>query len=270
MAQERPLPGATESQEKHMSKQARTLSRELRQARVLAGQQARRRQRLVMSGGAIVILGLVVAIVVSLIAAAGRGGEPDAVAGPVVVPAGATAAGALQVGRADAPVRVEVYLDYMCPFCGRFERANGDELNRLLADGTARLELHVLSFLDDASSGTRYSTRAANAVASVADRAPDRLLAFHAALYADQPDEGSRGLTDDQIAELARRAGVPDNVVATFSERTFEPWIVRVTKAAFSGGVTGTPTVRINGKVFEGDLYTAGALTRAVLDARSR
>jgi protein-disulfide isomerase len=252
-----------------VSKQARTLSREVRQARALAEQRARRRRRLLVGGGAIVILGLVVAIAVSLISAAGDD-EPSPAAGPVVVPAGATADGGLTVGSADAPVLVEVFLDYMCPFCGRFERANGAELDRLLADGTARLELHLLSFLDEQSSGTRYSTRAANAVATVADRAPDRLLAFHAALYANQPEEGSRGLGDDRIADLARGAGVPDNVVSTFSERTFEPWIVRVTEAAFSSGITGTPTVRINGKPFEGDLYTAGPLTAAVREASDR
>jgi len=188
----------------------------------------------------------------------------------LVVPAGATAAGALPLGAAGAPVRLEVFLDYMCPFCGRFDRANSAEMERLVADGTVRLELHVLSFLDKASAGSRYSTRAANAVVTVFDRAPDRVLAFNRALFAGQPAEGSEGLTDDQIADLAADAGVPADVVALFGRQTFQPWIAKSTDAAFAGGITGTPTVRINGTRFDGDLYTAGALTAAIDAAKGR
>ena len=111
----------------------------------------------------------------------------------LVVPTTATANGAISVGKANAPVKLEVYLDYMCPFCGRFERANGGELDRLVADGTVQLHLYPLSFLDRLSNGTRYSTRAANAIVTVADRAPDKVLAFNSALFADQPAEGSSG-----------------------------------------------------------------------------
>lgn len=76
------------------------------------------------------------------------------------------------MGKADAPVTVEIYFDYMCPACGAFEAANGDELDRLLEAGVVRVELRPLSFLDDQSNGTAYSTRAANAIATVADAAP--------------------------------------------------------------------------------------------------
>jgi protein-disulfide isomerase len=253
-----------------MGKQARQLSREVRLARQAAQRRARRRNRLIAFAGGLVIVGLVVAIVVSLVNAAGRSDGVSEQSKPLVAPAAATSQGALLVGRASAPVRVEVFLDYMCPFCGRFERANTAEVERLVAAGTVRLELYPLSFLDRTSSGTRYSTRAANAIATVADRAPDKLLAFNAALFTHQPAEGSRGLSDDEIGGIARGAGVPGGVVTTFSEGTYEPWIAKHTEEAFSGGITGTPTVRINGKVYRGDLYTTGALTQAVTEAANQ
>ena len=214
-----------------MGKQARQQSRELRQAREAAQRRARKRNRLLAGGGGLVILGLVVAIVVSLVNAAGGTNVADPATKSLVVPAGATAQGALAVGRASAKVRLEVYLDYMCPYCGRFEHANNADLRRLIADGTVRLELYPLSFLDRASAGTLYSTRAANAVATVADRAPDTLLAFNTALYDHQPDEGSAGPSDDEIGDLARGAGVPEDVVVTFSEEIFEPWVAKSTEA---------------------------------------
>nr|BFE78104.1 hypothetical protein GCM10020093_007050 [Planobispora longispora] len=164
-------------------------------------------------------------------------------------------------------MKLEVYLDYMCPFCGRFERANSGELDRLVADGTVRLELYPLSFLDRMSNGTDYSTRAANAVATVADHAPGKLLAFNTALFAHQPAEGGDGLSDDEIAELARDAGVPQDVVNLFAGRVFQPWVEASTAAVFQTGIQGTPTVKINGEVFTGDLYTTGPLTAAVTAA---
>jgi protein-disulfide isomerase len=255
-----------------MGAQARTEARLRRQAKVLAEQRARRRNRLLGGAGGLVIVGLLVAIVVSLVNSAGQA-EPSAAAaskGPLVTPASAMPGGAIPIGAAAAPVRVEIYLDYMCPYCGRFERANGVELRRLVADGTVRVELHPLAFLDRASAGTRYSTRAANAVATVADRAPDRVLAFSEALYENQPAEGSAGLSNDEIALRAANAGVPGTVVGAFAVGTFEPWVATTTTAAFDGGVTGTPTVKINGAVFKGDLYTVGPLTQAIAAAKGQ
>jgi protein-disulfide isomerase len=256
-----------------VGKQTRNRARERRLAQAAAERRRRVRRRL-FAGAGVVILGLVVAIVVTAVRAAddsdGGPAGTAASAGPVVVPAAGTAAGAIVTGKADAPVTVAVYLDYLCPYCGRFEKANAAELDRLIAAGTMRLELHPLAFLDRLSAGTRYSTRSANAVATVADAAPDRVLAFNRALYERQPAEGGPGLTDDEIAAIAAGVGVDAAVTGRFRQGTFEPWVTAGTAAAVDAGVSGTPTVRINGKAFTGDLYTAGALTRAVEAAAGR
>lgn len=252
-----------------MSTQARSRSREIRKARAAAERRARKRNRILTAGGGLIIVGLLVAIVVSLVNAAGQNYSAGT-AKTLVAPTGTTTKGAIVVGNTAAPVRLEVYLDYMCPYCGRFERANSDELQRLVTEGTVKLEIYPLSFLDRASAGGRYSTRAANAIATVADRAPDRVLAFNKALFARQPEEGSRGLTDDEIATLASGAGVPQDVVSSFTEEIFQPWIAKFTDAALESEISGTPTVRLNGKVFTGDLYIAGPLTQAITAAKGK
>ncbi|GAA3210367.1 DsbA family protein [Nonomuraea helvata] len=251
-----------------MSIEARIKSRELRNARAVAERRRKKRTCLIAVGGGLIIVGLLVAIVISLISAAGNGSSPASQRGKA--PAIATVGGALGLGNAAAPVKLEVYLDYMCPYCGRFEQANSGALDRMAADGTVRLELHPLSFLDQASSGAKYSTRAANAVATVADRAPGKVLALSTALFTNQPEEGSRGLSDEEIATLARNAGVPADVVAAFAGRSFEPWVAASTEAVLDSGISRTPTVKINGKVFEGDLYTAGPLMAAVIAAKGQ
>ncbi|MDI6910612.1 DsbA family protein [Nocardioides sp.] len=251
-----------------MSKQGRIRTQQLREAQRIAQAQQARRRRLVTAVGAVVILGLVAAIVFAVVSTVtGDDDGPQAASGDVVAPANIDPSGSFAVGQDDAPVTVEIYYDYMCPACGAFEAANSGELDRLVADGTARIELRPISFLDEQSRGTRYSTRAANAFATVVHGAPEQAWAFHTALYENQPDEGTEGLSDDEIAAIARDAGVPDDVVERFGEGTYEPWTASVTQKAFDSGIQGTPTVVVDGEQFQGDVYTVGPLTEAIESA---
>ncbi|WP_433221546.1 DsbA family protein [Dactylosporangium sp. CS-047395] len=252
-----------------MGTQARTASRRTRDARAQALQRTHRRHRYAAIAGGVIIVALLATIGCVLVNATDDAPAAAPAPSSTAVPAGTTGTSAIVTGTASAPVTVTIFLDYLCPYCGRFERANSTELERLVAAGTVRLELHPLAFLDKASSGTRYSTRTANAVATVADQAPGTVLAFNTALFAQQPAEGSTGLTDQQIAAVAVGAGVPADVAATFTERRFEHWVGTSTGSAFNrDGITGTPTVKINGTVFDGDLYSSGPLTTAITAAK--
>ena len=64
-------------------------------------------------------------------------------------------------------------------------------------------------FLDTASMGSKYSTRAGNLLACVVDQQPDYAFALHNRLLsADvQPAEGTTGLSDEQLLEQAEAAG---------------------------------------------------------------
>lgn len=246
------------------------MSTPVRSRELEARRRDERRRRAVAWGGGLVVVALLAAIVVAVVAARG-GGEP----GPVVAvsgaePAHATADGAVPVGRDDAPVTVEVYFDYLCPFCGTFEQVNGTELDALVASGELRIELRPLSFLDRLSAGTAWSTRAANALATVADGSPERVGAFHRALFDAQPEEGTAGPDDEQLVALAVSAGVPPGVADRFDDDAFVGWVERSTDGALSSGVTSTPTVLVDGEVFRGDLLSSGPLTDAVRAAGVR
>jgi len=194
-----------------------------------------------------------------------RSGGPTAgVSDSLTAPAGATDSGAVVVGQASAPVTVSVYADFMCPWCGRFERANGDALASAVEAGTAKLEIHPMAFLDNLSSGTEYSSRAANAFVSLANDDPAVAFRFHRLLYANQPAENSTGLTDARLVELAQEAGATQAMTDRFAARTYAGWVERATQQAWDDGVTGTPTVKINGETFTGDLFTAGPLAAAI------
>ena len=98
---------------------------------------------------------------------------------PGRLPAGATQEGdGIMIG--DGPVRIDAFIDFLCPFCRRFELSSGPALAGLLASGQVSLVYHPMNFLDQAST-TRYSTRAAAASGCAADEG--RFLEYAHALF---------------------------------------------------------------------------------------
>jgi len=184
--------------------------------------------------------------------------DPTAVAeGTVAAPAGSDASGGIPIGangvvgedlNEDA-LRVDVYTDFMCPACLYFEGINLEDLVTLEADGTIQLYVHPVAILDGKSKGTRYSTRTASAAATVADAAPEYYMPFSIALWNNQPEENTEGLTDEEIAQLAIDAGVPQDVVGTFADGLYVDWVAFATDRASIDGLGGTPTVMVDGEI---------------------
>lgn len=168
------------------------------------------------------------------------------------------------VGQDGAPVTVSIFQDFICPYCGDFERTNRDDLEAMVEDGTAKIEFHLMNFLD--GNGRTFSTRAANALVEVARAEPENVMALNAAIYDNQPAEDGMGLTDAEIANLSRQAGVSNDVIATFAQLRHEDWVNSSNSAAFGLGVQSTPTVWIDGKQWQVS-FEAGALRAAVDEA---
>jgi len=227
-------------------------------------------------------------------------GNRSSLADVALRPAGSTLSGGIPVGAdgvagstatpaADAVV-VAVYSDYLCPICGVFEQTNGAALDQLRQSGEIVVEYHPVSILDRASGGTAYSTRSATAAVLVAAQAPEAFVEFHNALFTNQPAETSDTpyLTDAQLAEIARTAGVPEAVAATIEsgeylgtqadaagkplDQTYVPWVLAATEQASKDlGQLGTPTIVIDGKVLDTKQYNwqePGQLAQAIQDAK--
>jgi len=180
---------------------------------------------------------------------------------PGRVPAGATPEGdGIVIG--DGPVRVDAFIDFLCPYCRQFELSSGQALAGLVSAGLASIAYHPMNFLDQAST-TNYSTRAAAASGCAADQG--RFLDFAHALFARQPPEGGPGLSDAELASLGRSAGLADApFTGCLSEAPYLEWPAYVTARATAAGVTGTPTVLVAGAVVQADGPTiARAVERA-------
>lgn len=196
---------------------------------------------------------------------------PDLSESSASSPAGSNASGGIPVGSTgtvavdvpeDVPT-VAIYEDFMCPICGQFEEINAADLDELRESGDIAISYHPISILDRFSNGTQYSTRSANAAATVADQAPEHFHAFASALFANQPAENTEGLSDDDIANVAVSAGVPQDVADNIAAGTFRKWVVAATDQSSKDGVGGTPTVMVNGEVLDQNVvpyFQPGAL----------
>jgi len=157
--------------------------------------------------------------------------------------------GAISVG--DGADSLATYVDFMCPVCGQFEETYGPAIEGLVDDGTITLEIHPISILDRASQGTKFSTRSAAAMYCVAEANPDAALPFLQSMFANQPGEGSGGLTDEQMIAIAEGVGVTD-AADCITSGTYTKFVTSITpKTPVAPGASGigTPTVVVNGEV---------------------
>lgn len=236
-----------------------------RAAEAAARAAAERRRRAVVGGVVAAVVLLVVLVVVVVVQTRRTAPSADAAA-----PANTAADGqGFAVGREDAPVTLTVYADYQCPVCQRFEQANGDTLDQLVDDGQVRLEQRPIAILDRFST-TDYSTRALNAAAVVADQAGiDAFGRFSDLLFTHQPAEGSAGLSDEQLVEYAAQAGATGATVEQgITGLQYGDWVASVTEDASRDGITGTPTVLVDGEALDPGQLTPQGLTAAVAAAQ--
>lgn len=163
-----------------------------------------------------------------------------------------------------AVANIRVWVDYICPFCGDFERTNGEQIQKWVESGAATLEVHPIATQTSKSAGTKYSLRAANAAACVANYSPDDFFAFNSAMFVDQPEENTTALSDDEIKDRVKSAGVSrlSQINSCIDNDEFRQWVTGATDRAVTGPlpnteverVKGTPTVLVNGKQYAGSL----------------
>lgn len=267
--------------------EAREKARQIREQQKKLEKRNRRLVRGIVFFGSIALIGIVAIVITSTI-------RPPS-AGPlnmrsdgIVIGEGfiAVETGAIQPGQspiATIPdsssevISIQVYIDYFSPLGLSFEQANGEQIATWVDSGAATLEVHPLAILDRVSQGTKYSTRAANAAACVANFAPDQYYKFHTALLENQPKENSAGLTDKQLVQLTLDANVDNTtkIRGCIEQQTFRSWVADARDRALTGpipftdvdAISDTPTVIVNGVRYDGAPNDAVAFSAFVVQA---
>ena len=148
---------------------------------------------------------------------------------------------AVRLGRADAPAKVDLWVDYSCPHCQEYEAANAGVLSQLVARGDVSVSYHNIQFVSD------YGTAAGSAAACVAVEDPQRWPAFNTALYANH-SAATDGWSADDFRGFAQQQGVTGAALDCISQSRYAGWITSNTADAAAKGVEATPTLHADGK----------------------
>ena len=229
-----------------MSKKDRDLNRTEKAAAIRAEQARKQRLgRIAMVVGILVVVGAVVAIGVQV---SGGGSKADNTDYSGI--ATSVTDSSITVGPADAPVKVVIYEDFLCPYCRQLESSTRDFLRENAAKGKVQVEYRPVNIL----TGSTYSARAMNTWAAVLKHAgPAAALKLHNLLFENQPYEQNADDTSDaDIMKLVTEAG-GDNAEVTAASKTVDnAFFTAAAKSATDVGLTGTPTVLVNGTKLDG------------------
>lgn len=178
----------------------------------------------------------------------GAGATPAGATGASVNPLTAATAqdAGNSLGKADAPVTIINYSDFMCPYCTILANQIEPQLIHDYVDtGKARYIVREGAFLTPASQD------AAEAAACAEDQG--KFWQYHDQLYAVRAKATQGIYTTSKLKDYASQLGLD---TATFNAcldaHTHQSAVQQLTQMALSGGVTGTPTVFINGQPLVG------------------
>lgn len=139
---------------------------------------------------------------------------------------------------------IEIYEDFQCPACARFETIVGEYVEDLINTKKAKVAYHPLSFLGP------ESQLAANAAGCAADQG--KFTEFHKVLYANQPAENSGVWSSTYFTNLSLALGISGKEYDTcVASNKYKDWVVNVANEGAKRNINATPTVLINGKPLE-------------------
>nr|WP_027331832.1 thioredoxin domain-containing protein [Mycolicibacterium tusciae] len=184
-------------------------------------------------------------------------------AGVAQAAAAAPAGDAIAIGDPHSLGVVDLYVDPMCPFSGKMIQEQGEEIGQRIEDGSLRVNLRFVDFLDKYSASKTYDIRAIYATFVVADqsRSSDVTWRFVEQIFSaeNQPEEGGpTDLDNNQLAELANRVGAPQpaqNLVRLGLPIGYDARAIAASNLAVLRQFPepGVPTVVINGEPVDGE-----------------
>jgi protein-disulfide isomerase len=153
------------------------------------------------------------------------------------------------IGDPNAKVKIEVYEDFQCPSCKEF--TNGVEKQLLestyISSGQVYYVFMHYPFIDS-SSITKESHQAANA--SMCALEQGRFWDYHDILFANQGAENGGSFNDKRLQAFAQSLNFDMTAFnKCFSANKYSTDIETSFQQAQAAGVTGTPTVFLNGKI---------------------
>ena len=152
------------------------------------------------------------------------------------------------MGDPNAPVTIEVYDDFQCPACKTYaEQIEPQVVDTYVSTGQVHYIYRHFPFLDDRAPQNE-SDQAANASMCASDE--NRFWDYYDILFANWHGENQGAFNDNRLVAFAESLGLDMPAFnRCFDSNTHKDEIDEDTSTGKSIGVTGTPSVFVNGRL---------------------
>lgn len=151
------------------------------------------------------------------------------------------------LGSPSAPVTIDVWADFQCPFCDQFATTVEPRIiTDFVTTGQAKLVAHDFAFIGQGRSPDE-STDAATA-ARCASRS-GKYWEYAEYLWANQGAENSGGFRKERLDQVATAVGLDlTQFDQCLTDQSIRSSVATETSQGAALGITGTPTVFVNGQ----------------------
>ena len=196
-----------------------------------------------------VAVGLIVVVLASGVLTKGGGSSGELLVPIQPAPIGlVNPANARALGASSAPVTIDMWSDFQCPFCSEWSRQVGPALiSEYIQTGKVQLVYRDYAFIDGGDPGGE-SQQAASAARCAADQG--KFWPYHDYLFENQNGENKGGFNRQRLDAIATTVGLDMTAFGTCMGSDAPQQAVKAeTAQGKQVGITSTPTIAINGVV---------------------
>jgi protein-disulfide isomerase len=160
-------------------------------------------------------------------------------------------------GPADAPIKIQEFIDYQCPACGNYNKNfEAGVIEAFAKTNKVRYEIKFFPFLETNQAGGRESRDPAQAAMCALEQG--KFWQMHNSLFENQAGENRGGFTKARLKDIAAKVGLDKTQFDTcLDSNRHEPTVLAGLNVARDVKVQSTPSFVINGKLFPGALSVA-------------
>ncbi|HMJ80510.1 MAG TPA: thioredoxin domain-containing protein [Candidatus Dormibacteraeota bacterium] len=182
----------------------------------------------------------VAAVIVGVLLFVNRPANAQAINAPILTSPPELVSGRT-LGKADAPVTIDVWADFQCPGCGQFTRLVAPQIvDNYVTPGKAKIVYHDYAFLGQESVDAAVAARCAEQ--------QGKFWAYHDYLFANQSGENQGAFSRDRLLQIAAAVDLDKTAFTSCLDDPATLQAVQAeTQQGYQQGITGTPTIYVNG-----------------------
>ncbi|MCT9082718.1 DsbA family protein [Streptomyces fulvoviolaceus] len=161
------------------------------------------------------------------------------------------------IGESSAKKTLVMYEDPRCPVCAQFEQTVGSTVDKDVEDGKFKIQYVGATFLDG-NLGGEGSKNGLSALGAALNVSGEAFLEYKTAMYSTKwhPEESDDKFKDDDyLIKIAQTVpALKDNTKFQNAVKngTYDKWALEMSEKFNKDGVTGTPTLKMDGKTLTG------------------